>query len=96
MEYEYKRRVRVTNRNYANQKQKQVNGRGGAPALMHRPAAVKAALSTERKGECSHIASQPYSAAARAPVYPEARELRWTRKGCSIPTALSLATTNHF
>jgi len=48
---------------------------------MHRPAAVEAALSTERRGECSHTTSQPYSAAARAPVYPEARELRWTRKG---------------
>ena len=36
----YKRRIRVTKKS-CNQKQKRVDGQGGAPALMlHRPAAV--------------------------------------------------------
>ena len=66
---EYKRRIRVTNKSYS-QKRKRVKGRGGAPALMmHRPVAVEAASSPEKRGECAHTASQPYSAAAaRAPL----------------------------
>ena len=47
---------------------KRANGRGGALALMHRPAAVEAAPSPEKGGECAHTASRPYSAAAMAPV----------------------------
>ena len=47
---------------------KRVNGRGGAPALMHRPGEVEAAASPEKRGECVHTASRLYSAAARAPV----------------------------
>ena len=64
---EYKSRTRVTSKRL-NQKRKRVNGRDGAPALMHRPAAIEAAPSPEKRGECSHTASRPYSAAARAPV----------------------------
>ena len=70
----YARQTKTTK----NQEQKQVNGRGGAPAVMHRPAAVEPALRTEKR-ERSHTASRPYSAAAGAPVYPEARDLRWTK-----------------
>ena len=54
---EYKRRIRVTNKS-ENQKRKRVNGRDGAPALMHRPAAIEAAPSPEKRGECSHTASK--------------------------------------
>ena len=50
------------------QKRTRVNGRDGAPALMQRPAAIEAAPSPEKRGECSHTASRPYSAAARRPV----------------------------
>ena len=34
---------------------------------MHRPAAIEAAPSPEKRGECSHTTSRPYSAVARAP-----------------------------
>ena len=64
---EYKRRIRVTNKN-ENQKRKRVNGRGGAPALIHSPTAIEAAPSPEERGDCSHTASRPCSAVARAPV----------------------------
>ena len=57
---EYKRRIRVTNKS-ENQKRKRVNGRYGAPALMHRPAAIEAAPSPEKRAECSHTAGRPYS-----------------------------------
>ena len=40
---------------------------------MHRPAAIEAVPSPEKRGECSHTASWPYSAAARAPVSWSAR-----------------------
>ena len=40
---------------------------------MHRPAAVEAAPSPEKGGECAHTASRPYSAAGRAPVSGSAR-----------------------
>ena len=39
----------------------------------HRPDAVEAAPSPEKRGECAHTASRPYSAAARAPVSCSAR-----------------------
>ena len=71
-EYKVKRRIRVANKS-KNQKRKRVNGRDGAPALIHRPAAIEAAPSPEKRGECSHTASRPYSAAARAPVSRSAR-----------------------
>ena len=54
-------------------KTKQVNGRGGAPALMHCPAAVEAAPNPEKRGEYAHTPSGPYSAAARAPLSRTAR-----------------------
>ena len=46
---ESKRKMRVTNKS-ENQQRKRVNGVGGAPALMHRPAAVEAAPSPEKEG----------------------------------------------
>ena len=42
--------------------------RGGAESLMHHPSSTKAAPSLDKRGECSHTASRPYSAAAIAPV----------------------------
>ena len=51
-----------------NRKRNRVNGRGGAPTLMHHRAAVEAALGPEKRMECVHSASRPYSAAARVPV----------------------------
>lgn len=42
-------------------KQNNVNGRGGATALMmHHRAAVEASPSPNRRGECAHTTSQPY------------------------------------
>ena len=40
---------------------------------MHRPAAVEASPSPEKRGECAHTASRPSSAAARAPVSRSAK-----------------------
>ena len=64
---EYKRRIRVTHTS-SNVKRKRINGRGGAPALMHRPAAVEVAPSPEKRGECAYTASRSIHAAASAPV----------------------------
>ena len=60
---------------------------------MHRPAAVEAAPSTERRWECSHKAIRRYSAAARTPVYAEAGETCAGQSMGGAQTASSLATT---
>ena len=64
-----------------NQKRKRGNGRGGASALMHRPAAVEAAPSPEKRGEFAHTASRP-TLLLHGRRYPEAQDLRWTKYGC--------------
>ena len=73
---ENKRRIRVITKKSENKKRKRVNGRGGAPALMHRPAAVEAEPCPEKRGECANTASRPYSLLLQAHRYPEARDPR--------------------
>ena len=73
--FEYKRRIRIRVTNESeNQKRKRVNGRGGAPALKHRPAAV------EERGVPTRLAGHALRLQGRR--YPEARDLRWTIDGC--------------
>ena len=62
-------------------KRKRVNGRSGAPALLHCPAAVEAAPSPEKSGECAHRLAD-HTLLRKGRRYPEARDLRWTKYGC--------------
>ena len=59
--------------NIKNENESRVKGRGGAPALMHRSAAVEAVPSPEKGGEWTHRASRSVSAVARTPVSWSAR-----------------------
>ena len=64
----------------------QVNGLliDGAPALMHRPAAIEVAPSPEKRGEFSHTPIADHTLLLQGRRYPEARDLRRTMYGrCS-------------
>ena len=62
---------------------------------MHCAAAVEAAPSPEKKGECSHTASRPYAAVVMAPVSGSARSAL-DKSTAAVQTASSLATTDDF
>ena len=60
---------------------KRVNGRGGAPGLMHRPAAVEAVPSPE-EGSVLTLLVDHNTLLLQGRRYPEARDLRWKKYGC--------------
>ena len=62
-------------------------------ALMHHPAAVEAALRHEKRRQCAHTASRPYSAARRASVSGSARSALDKVPG-AVQKATSLASYN--
>ena len=68
-----------------NRKRQRVYGPGGAPEVMHHPAALEVASTPEKWGKRAHAASRPHAAAAMAPVqYCEARDLLWIKFLCGL------------
>ena len=91
---EYKRRIRLTNK-ILNKKPTRVNGRDGAPALMHRPAAIGAAPSPEKEGSVPTLVAD-HTLLLQGRRYSLTRTICAGQSTSAVQAAPLLATTDDF